>query len=69
MNKKLVLALGKRKLFRRAGGGLYIPKDIITRRSSAYSASNNMAIVPKQNYKKLSNNLKNLSIKPLKFKF
>jgi len=65
MNKKLVIALAKRKLFKRAGGGLNILKAVSPPRRS-YSLS---VAPPKQEYKKLTNGLKNLSIKPLKFKF
>ena len=67
--KKLIVALIKKKLFKNSGGSLKFPHNI--KRSNTVRSQSHSAIVPHegQGYKKMHHGLKNLSIKPLKFKF
>ena len=64
--KKLIVALIKKKLFRNSGGGLKFPHNI--KRSNTVR-SQSIVQHEGQGYKKMHQGLKNLSIKPLKFKF
>ena len=65
--KKLIVALIKKKLFRNSGGGLKFPHNI--KRSNTVRSQPAIVQHEGQGYKKMHHGLKNLSIKPLKFKF
>lgn len=69
--KKLIVALMKKKLFKNAGGGIKYPHHIKRSHHIVRHHSNHAVVIPHEGagYKKMHHGLKNLSIKPLKFKF
>ena len=72
--KRLIISLMKKKLFKNAGGGLRIPKagshQSYNRNSGNTQSSQAVTLQRgKGSYNEMHQGLKNLSIKPLKFRF
>lgn len=64
--RKLIVSLAKKKLFKNGAGGLKIPRNLSRSHSSVSQA---VTTYDNQGLRKMHQGLKNLSIKPLKFKF